>query len=311
MGGREITIDTFTRQAGNNSQVYSRVRLSSVDLPLELLLKAEGMGTNLWKMVAGSDEVLGDELFDNQVLARGEEAEVTAKLNEVTRGVILDMVSQKVKFENGEFYFERLGYFKSIAEIDKVVALMQSTADQLQDTDIPQEQRLADNVTNDSDPEVRARNLAMLWLHHEESDALLKAMSVAGSDMRPGLPLSADETQKQLALLAAASERVGVDKQLAAAIALGKWGTAEVVPNLRAWASEQRNDLDFLKRTAQQSVGNIQARVGDITSGSLSMTEVAAGSLSETEGQGGELSVAMEESLRMKKAAAASRIKQE
>ena len=72
---------------------------SSVDLPIELSLKAEGMGTNLWKMVAGSDEVLGDESFDALALVRGGEAEVTAKLNEPSREVILEMITNKIKFE--------------------------------------------------------------------------------------------------------------------------------------------------------------------------------------------------------------------
>ena len=105
--------------------------------------------------------------------------------------------------------------------------------------------------------------------------------------------------------MAAASDRVGLDRQAAAAILLGLWGTTEAVPNLRAWASEQGEDRDFLKRTAHQSVAAIQARVGPVDGGSLSMTEAAVGALSEAEGQGGELSVAEEEARRKLLAAAA------
>ena len=200
---------------------------------------------------------------------------------------------------------------------------MERAAEQLQETDTPQDQQLAQNANKDSDPEVRARNIAMLWLYHRDSPALLDALAATLSEQefRTHEPLSPAQHRLMLSLLEATPERVGLDKQAAAAVVLGKWGTVEAVPVLRAWIEARRAskgwmntqhwDSDFLKRTALQSVAAIQERVGEVDGGRLSIADATTGSLSQAQPtELGALSVAEEEGLRKRKTASATKLKQ-
>lgn len=297
---REIIVDTYQRRAGNSSVRCSRVRLNSPRLPRGLLLKGEGWGSNLWKMVGGSDEVLGDEAFDEQVLVHGDEADVTALLDEHTRGVISVMVDAGIKLEKGELYFEKVGYFQSPVEIDLLLVRMNEAADRLSDFGQPREDKLLVNVLEDSDPEVRARNLAMLALFHRHSIVVETALkAVLGLD-----PASATE---ELLLTFLTEDGVSVDRQAAAAMVLARSGSAAAVPALREWAAGVERELDFLKRLALKAVVTIQQRIGPVDGGGLSIAPGSAGALSEVEGVGGELSVAQEEARRKKLGAAAKK----
>ena len=55
------------------------------------------------EMVAGADEELGDETFDEQVLVRGDEVAVTATLTEATRAVILEMITKRSNLKKVSF----------------------------------------------------------------------------------------------------------------------------------------------------------------------------------------------------------------
>jgi hypothetical protein len=295
--GREVVVDAVNRQAGKSTIVYSRVQLNSPDLPQNLVLKAEGMGTNLWKMVAGSDEVLGDESFDDQVLVRGDEADATAILDEQTRGIIAAMIEGKIKLENGRLYFEQVNYFETQEEIDGIIDLMNQAAKRLRVSGRPREDKLLENIREDSDPEVRARNLAMLALHHRHSNLIELALAAV-----LGAKLSSSDERGMLQVLSRAP--AAIDQQAAAAIALGRSASGAAVPVLREWAAEIDGELDFLKRLVHQSVAAIQQRIGSVDGGGLSMVQGSVGALSEAEGVGGELSVAEQEVLRKKQGAA-------
>jgi hypothetical protein len=295
--GREIIVDAYQRRAGNSQVTYSRVRLDSPRLPRDLVLKGEGWGSTLWKVVAGSDEVLGDEDFDNQVLVRGDEAAVTALLDERTREVISVMVAAGIKLEKGQLYFEKKGYFQSSAEIDVLLIRMNEAADRLGALRGPREDKLLTNVLEDSDPEVRARNLAMLGLHHRHSIGVEMALkAVLGTD-----PAAVEEGR----LLAVLSDGgASLDRQAAVAMVLARSGSAGAVPLLREWAVGIDGQFDFLKRLADKAVAAIQLRIGPVEGGGLSMAQGSSGALSEVEGQGGELSLAEQEARRKKRAAA-------
>jgi hypothetical protein len=290
LDGCELIVDTY---ANSGSVAFGRVRLNSSDLPQDLVLKAEGVKTNLWKALAGSDEEIGDEDFDEQVLVYGDEAEITATLDEETRGVIAEMIENKIKLEKGQLYFEREGYFRTREELEGLIELMSRAAQRLRSSDRPREEKLLENVRSDSDPEVRARNLAMLALYHVDSDELTVALEAVLGSVDEG------------ALIAALSESQALDRQVAAAIALGRSGSADGVPHLREWASTVDKEYDYARRVGHEAVAAIQARVGPVDEGGLSLTEGTTGALSEAEGQGGELSVVEAEERRKKLAAAA------
>ena len=289
LDGCELVVDTYFN---SGSVAFGRVRLNSSELPQNFVLKAEGAGTNLWKALAGSDEELGDEDFDKQVLVHGDEAEITATLDEETRQVVAEMIEQKIKLEKGQLYFEREGYFRTREELDELLDRMSRAAKRLSTSDRPREARLLDNARTDSDPEVRARNIAMLALYHPDSQALIDALEAVLGSLDEG------------ALIAALAESEALDRQVAAAIALGRSGSAEGVPHLRQWASAVDKPYDYARRVGHQSVAAIQARVGPVEGGGLSVPRGTAGALSEAEGQGGELSVVEAEERRKQLAAA-------
>jgi len=303
LDGCELVVDTYLN---SGSVAFGRVRLNSSELPPDLVLKAEGVKTNLWKALAGSDEEIGDEDFDEQVLVHGDEAEITATLDEETRDVIAEMIEQKIKLEKGQLYFEREGYFRTREELEGLIDLMSRAAQRLRISDRPREEKLLENVRSDSDPEVRARNLAMLALYHPESDQLVEALGTV-----LGHPSSEPASERTLLALLSTRGAPKLDRQLAAAIVLGfGFGFGELahgaaIPNLREWSSSLDESYDYARRVAQMSVAAIQTRVGPVDGGALSLPQGTAGALSEPEGQGGELSVVEEEERRKRLAAAA------
>lgn len=79
----------------------------------------------------------------------------------------------------------------------------------------------------------------------------------------------------------------------AAAAALGQVGTAEAVPALRDAAERSWLDLG-LRRTAQQAITEIQARLEGASPGQLTLAETDAGQLSLVQDEAGQLSLAHE-----------------
>jgi len=274
------------------------ITVASDFLPVSFTILTETVGIPgpHGRAIVGSDVNVGDDKLDYLAHLSGDEADITAAMSEEARAIVCKMTLKGIHMERDHDQVVRLTYaqnmpFKKV-EIDAIIDFMSRAADCLSTSDRPREARLLDNVRNDSDPEVRARNIAMLALYHHGSKELSDALeAVLGSP---------DED----ALIATLAKSESLDRQVAAAIALGRSGSADAVPQLREWASTVDKEYDYARRVGHQSVAAIQARVGPVDGGALSLTEAASGALSEAEGLGGELSVVEEEERRKGLAAA-------
>jgi hypothetical protein len=309
--GREVVVDSILVSSGNSSRRVERIRMQCDDLPKDLVLHREGLGSDLWKMVAGTDEVLGDRDFDRRVVLRGSRGDVTARLNEEVRGIVREMLSKRISLEAGKLSFVLSGRYKSVQDLEEIIEQMRRAANALAGTGEPEEQLLYSNVCSDSDPEVRARNLGMLAMDHPESEALrLGLKAVLGEAVGHGGPLDQTQEAAFLELLAAPARGdsvVPLEQQVAAAIGLGLGASGAAVPFLRDWAGPFSQELFYAKRVAHLAVAAIQKRVGPVEGGALSLSAVPMGAVSVAEGQGGELSVAEEEERRKKQGAAAKK----
>jgi hypothetical protein len=305
--GREVVVDWFRVSTGKSSTRVERIEMRCADLSRDIVLKREDFDSDLWRLVGGSDEVLGDSDFDQRVVVRGNRGEVTAKLNQETRAIIRELISAGIVLEGKKLTRIERGLYESVEEIEEIIELMRRAANALADTGEPEEQLLYNNVCSDSDPEVRARNLGMLFVDHSETEALRDALkAVLGESHGPG---ALDEAQEAAFMeLLAAPERgkpeVPLDRQVAAAIVLGMGGSGSSVPFLRDWASPFPLEQHYAKRVAHLAVAAIQKRVGPVEGGTLSLSEVPMGAVSVAQGQGGELSIAEQEERRKKQAAA-------
>ena len=307
IAGREVVVDWFRVSTGKSSQRVERIEMRCEDLSRDIVLKREDFDSDLWRLVGGSDEVLGDSDFDQRVVVRGNRGEVTAKLNQETRSIIREMISAGIVLERNKLTRIERGLYESVEEIEEIIELMRRAANALADTGEPEEQLLYNNVCVDSDPEVRARNLGMLFVDHSETEPLRDALkAVLGESHGPG---ALDEAQEAAFMeLLAVPERgepeVPLDRQVAAVIVLGMGGSGSSVPFLRDWASPFPQEQHYAKRVAYLAVAAIQKRVGPVEGGTLSLSEVPMGAVSVAQGQGGELSIAEQEERRKKQAAA-------
>ena len=295
--GRQVFVEALRGGLGVRIQV-------AVNLPESFALVPETAFTLLRKWLSHDMEI-GDEIFDPRFLVNGGDADVAAVLNEDARFELLDLLQHKdivvkdnklVIVTRGQVIKDSFGapvwMPLNVGEIQELIDKVHRVAECLSTSDRPREARLLDNVRNDSDPEVRARNMAMLALYHHDSNELSDALeAVLGS---------LDED----ALIAGLAKSEPLDRQVAAAIALGRSGSGRGVPHLREWLTTVDKEYDYARRVGHQSVAAIQKRAGPVEGGALSLTEAASGALSEAEGQGGELSVAEEEERRKKLAAA-------
>ena len=107
LDGVPITVDSFSRGSGDSRTTYSRIRMTP-RMTEGLGLKREG--AFLGQLFKGEDLVIGDPLFDGQVIVRGPQRAVRALLNQPTRDAVAQSVTNGVAIENGAITWTKRGH---------------------------------------------------------------------------------------------------------------------------------------------------------------------------------------------------------
>lgn len=291
------------------------VELSGVHLGLGL--RAETTGDQLRGGSAG-DLRTGDAAFDRSAFVWGDELVARALLDAPTRAAALAVLARAGAEVSGGTV--ELSDVSASVSLDAVRVLLDEAAD-LADRIGPgawSEDRLLGVALADPEPAVRARALMALW---ERGDPALRLRAIdatrghedpvcaaIGALMSDTLA-RVQETPPQHVIAAAnfnpskvseALERLGAEDalcallgsevlpvQLAAVAALGRVGSVRAVEPLRPLTQGLTRDGE-LKRLAREAVQRVQARLGEVSPGGLSLVDggAEAGRLSVPEAQG-------------------------
>lgn len=104
-----LVVDTYTTSRGKSQTRYTRIRATPAGLPADLVLKPEGFGATLTKLLSGQDLKIGDSHFDHAVVVRGDPTHLRAVLDAETRREIVAAVAQGIVVENGELVWIQRG----------------------------------------------------------------------------------------------------------------------------------------------------------------------------------------------------------
>ena len=137
--------------------------------------------------------------------------------------------------------------------------------------------RGAAHTTSRYPPGLRAYNLAMLWLHHPETEQLTTALESVVHPLPETDLLTAREETRCIEDLRAPEGARDPDVQVGAVIRLGRAGTAAALPTLREWRRRNRRD-PTLEETAQRAIEQVEARVPTHGAGGLAVADHTRGS---------------------------------
>lgn len=309
LDGSWVVVDTYTRSSGKNSQLWSRVRVTT---GAPLVLRRETMWSTLTGAVLGEDVATGDAAFDGDVYVEGDGATVTCALDADTRRGVRALLAEGAVHQGGGWSHERLGEFSSAAEIVNRVRRMAATGDALGRGPTPDS--LRERAARDPDPGVRAvateRLLAALgdgaadpgWLDALAAELTEPLAQVriaalrgpAGHEvLRAHLGHPDRRAARVAALALAAGAEPGTDPALEGALAgllpdaeaiaaLGRIGSVSSVAALRPLA--ERYAFDGSASAAQRAIRAIQSRVVGGGRGALAVAEVAGGELADAAG---------------------------
>ncbi len=293
--GLDMLIE-FRDTAESGTRVSVEVRGS---IPPTLVLKSEGAWQQLEKAALGADIETGDSEFDLKVSVRGTTAQALAVLTEPARKAVAQLTGTVGgRISDGAVRYEADLAVMGSTPLVILVRLMLSVARFLglaQDGIAP---RLRSNAALDPDPGVRLRNLMALGRDFRGSELALEAAETALADpdkllrlfgalaiaAEPSDTHTAERLDRAITTLAELREapagstlvdllgHESLEVAWAAATALGFVGSVAEVEPLRARAHGLLTD-SRLKEAVEKAVGRIQARLGDVQPGRLSLAE--------------------------------------
>ena len=313
--GHEVSVRFGRRAWGGNKVPCITVELSGVHLGVGL--RAETTGDQL-RGGSESDLRIGDAAFDRSAFVWGDELVVRALLDAPTRAAALAVLARKGAEVSGGTV--DLSEFSASVSVHAVRMLLHEAAD-LADHIGPgawSEDRLLAVALADPEPAVRARALMALWDRgnpalrlraidatrgHEDpvcaaigalmSETLARVQEiplqhvVSVANFNPNKMVEALERLGAEDALCALLGSEYLPVQLAAVAALGRVGSVRAVEPLRPLTQGLTRDSE-LKRVAGQAVKQVQARLGEVSPGGLSLIDGGgeAGRLSVPEAQG-------------------------
>lgn len=213
----------------------------------------------------------GDAVFDDAVHLEGDEYGLGIVMTADGRARCAELVRRGGRVEGGELTLERMGPFEDVGEIAAWVELAREVASDL--AVLGGAEALAVRCLEESLAGVRARCLALLWLHHPDTEPMARALQHLGE--RTSLRTDrSPEVERRLCVVLGADELATPDRRLAAAIALGSIGTRGALAALRSYARQQGH-ASLLGRAALRSVDVIRGRLAEAEPGGLSFAEPA------------------------------------
>ena len=238
--------------------------------------------------ILGPDEQLGDTAFDDAVEIEGDEVRVTAMMNSRARETLKEAVAEGMTIQDGRLELVKESSFDLKTETHEMLQQVVRTALVLSCPANDLVTQLVQNAQGEQLPGVRARNLGMLLLHYKEHAAvrpILETYGEAFHENRQQEPLTALEEQAWVRELSGDEDRV-----IAVIAMLGHRGCLPAsMTALRAYATFPEKDYRW--RLAHQSIDAIQARIGPIEVGVLSLVDQPSGALSEALDEAGAVSV--------------------
>lgn len=123
--GNHAFVDTFTRGSGKSSTTYTRYRIHYPrPLGLGLQITQEGFFTGVSKALGAQDIQVGDAMFDQAALIKGNDPKaVTDFLTQARRSRIHRALNSfsRLKIKDDEIYWEHRGVQRSQAKLSEVI----------------------------------------------------------------------------------------------------------------------------------------------------------------------------------------------
>lgn len=144
-----------------------------IDVPFrEMRLTSEGIGSALGKLVAGDDVRIGDALFDEKALVRGDPHEMRAVFDAETRALALDVLRLGGWVADGKIQLRQNGFTRSGAKIVANANTLLALGRRLAEADrVSVPTRLAAVAAGDPLPAVRQEALASLLVRASQDRA--------------------------------------------------------------------------------------------------------------------------------------------
>lgn len=302
--GHEATI-RYGRKILSNQNNASKMTVELGPVHVGVGLRREGVGDRILGRTR-DETVIGDPGFDETALVWGDEAVLRALLDAPTRAAAAAVLEYSEAEVSGGTV--QLTDHTIRLDLDGVREMLDEAAD-LADRirrDAFSEDRLLEVATEDPEPGVRARALLSLWrcgtletldlaqdAARAHTDPVLRALGALMSEDPDRIanvppPHMAEAARIGPNLVVATLERLGAEDALfdlldeehapvqrAAAAALGRMGSIRAVEPLLPLCEGLTRDAE-LKREAREAVQRIQARLGDVSPGGLSLADGAA-----------------------------------
>lgn len=157
----EIVLDYHTVHAGNSNVTYTRVRTAyKVHMPLEMTVKKEGIGFKIGKAFGAKDIEIGDEIFDDAYVIKGNDEfvisrllnffEIKSRINFKSSFMlkIKNKSSMGLKCLEGEsgIIFYKTGRLKHDIEIINLIELFKFILDELVELNVALEDQPLTNI---------------------------------------------------------------------------------------------------------------------------------------------------------------------
>jgi hypothetical protein len=127
--GHSLVLDTFSRGAGNNRTVYTRIGVE-VNNPTELILSisGEGVGSGLKKMFGAKEILVGDEALDAKLFIQGSPEMTVQRLLSGTslRQKLLETQYLNIELKSKQIVYQKRGFE---ANPDKLLFVFNLMAD--------------------------------------------------------------------------------------------------------------------------------------------------------------------------------------
>jgi len=302
-GGVRFRVHAYMRRSGKNAQ--RRIRISAHGAPLDLSVRRQGALDDAWQAVAGVDLQIGDPAFDSRAVVKGDPVAARLVLDAGTRAELLQVMEElgarlhdgRVEVDvhrtvtDASWIVERVERLAGLVRRlradpgdrwpeDRLVAMVEQDPNSgvrrgaFQDLRARAPGRLGpllDGLVRDKDPGLRALaagelgdlpTLRRIFAQTEDPEAIvLAAMAV----VKHG-----DAGAESRLLAHAASPNASV--RVAVADALGAVGTVRSVETLLPLTQGLLADGDA-KAAARAAIAAIQARLGEVEAGRLSVVE--------------------------------------
>lgn len=305
--GVAVEVEYFQRSSGKSTAMYTRFRAHSGAFDVGLKPK-QGLGETWRVLTGGQDYRVGDPAFDDAITVTGAPRSLSAMLDERARTEVLALLLRRsAQVSDGVVSYETRGHLDEAADVAARLDALAQVAAQL--ARIPSalvDAQLVDNMTKDPCPGVRLRCLQLLADAPDAAGIAQAALSdpdpvvrlqaalllgesaiIAAAEPAHVLALAAQDPAQVVNALVAGDDEPALIRLLSgpvlvrilAARGLTRIGTVHAIAPLRPLTQGLLVDGEVVA-AALAAIEAIQARLGDVGPGQLSMVEGESGAVS-------------------------------